>query len=72
MWEKYSHIVPHISVGSGIIDTVAGWVVENGYKVLLVVCDHKPCEQDLQPPVNFCFEFHNVLLWAVLSSLFGL
>lgn len=39
MWEKYKHIVSHIAVGAGVIDTVADWVCENGYRKVLVVCD---------------------------------
>jgi len=39
MWEKYKHIIPHISVGIGVIDTVAAWVLSSGYKTVLLVCD---------------------------------
>jgi len=39
MWEKYKHIVPHITVESGAINHVADWVSSNGYKNILVVCD---------------------------------
>jgi len=39
MWEKYSEIVPHIEVDSGVIDHVAGWALSSGYKSLIVVSD---------------------------------
>jgi len=39
MWEKYSHIISHIAVDSGVIDTVADWVCLNNYKSILVVSD---------------------------------
>jgi len=39
MWEKYSHIIPHIAVDSGVIDSVADWVLSCEYKTVLVVCD---------------------------------
>ena len=39
MWEKYSHIIPHIAVDSGVLDTVADWVVSGGYRKVLVVSD---------------------------------
>jgi len=39
MWEKYKHIIPFISVDSGVISGVADWVLSNGYKKILVVCD---------------------------------
>ncbi len=39
MWEQYSHIVPHIEVGAGVIEGVAPWLVRNGYKTPLVVSD---------------------------------
>jgi len=39
MWEKYKHIIPHIAVDSGVINSVAGWVSSGGYKTVLVVCD---------------------------------
>ena len=39
MWEAYKHIIPHIAVGSGVIDTVAEWVVKSGYRSVLTVCD---------------------------------
>jgi len=39
MWEKYKHIIPHILIGSGVIDTVADWVLSSFYKNILVVCD---------------------------------
>ncbi|MCL2628805.1 MAG: iron-containing alcohol dehydrogenase [Oscillospiraceae bacterium] len=39
MWDKYKHIIPHISVGTGVINTVADWVLSCGYKNILVVCD---------------------------------
>jgi len=39
MWEKYSHIIPHIAVDSGVITTVADWVRLNKYTTILVVCD---------------------------------
>ena len=39
MWEAYKHIIPHIAVGSGVIDTVTDWVVKGGYKSVLTVCD---------------------------------
>jgi len=39
MWEKYKHIIPHISVGSGVSNDVAGWVLSCGYKHVFVVCD---------------------------------
>ena len=39
MWEKYSDIIPHIAVDSGVIGSVADWVSANNYKSILVVCD---------------------------------
>jgi len=39
MWEKYKDIIPHIAVDSGVINTVADWVLLSGYKNVLVVCD---------------------------------
>jgi len=39
VWEAYKHIIPHIAVGSGVIDTVTAWVVDGGYKSVLTVCD---------------------------------
>ncbi|MCL2078959.1 MAG: iron-containing alcohol dehydrogenase [Oscillospiraceae bacterium] len=39
MWDKYKHIIPHISIGSGVIDTVADWVRSIGCKSVLAVCD---------------------------------
>jgi len=39
MWEKYSNIIPHIAVDSGVIKTVADWVVSKGYRQILVVSD---------------------------------
>jgi glycerol-1-phosphate dehydrogenase [NAD(P)+] len=39
MWEKYSHVIPFISVGAGVINTVADWVSSQGYNTLLVVND---------------------------------
>ena len=39
MWEKYSNIIPHIAVDSGVIKTVADWAVSKGYRQILVVSD---------------------------------
>jgi glycerol-1-phosphate dehydrogenase [NAD(P)+] len=39
MFNKYSNIIPHIIVESGAINTVADWVLQNGYQTILVVCD---------------------------------
>jgi len=39
MWEKYSHIVPHIAVDPGVIDSVSSWVLSTEYKTILVVSD---------------------------------
>ena len=39
MWERFSHIVPHIAVGAGVIDSVAGHISLKGYRSVLVVCD---------------------------------
>jgi len=39
MWEEYKSIIPHIAVGSGVVDQVAGWAVSNEYRTILVVCD---------------------------------
>ncbi|MDR2568852.1 MAG: iron-containing alcohol dehydrogenase [Oscillospiraceae bacterium] len=39
MWEKYSHIISHIAVGSGVINNIADWALSCGYKSVLVVCD---------------------------------
>ncbi|MCL2248200.1 MAG: iron-containing alcohol dehydrogenase [Oscillospiraceae bacterium] len=39
MWEKYKHIIPHIAVGSGVIETVPEWILSNGYKSVMTVCD---------------------------------
>jgi len=39
MWEKYRHIIPHISVGSGVSNDVADWVLSCGNNHVLVVCD---------------------------------
>ncbi|MCL2820139.1 MAG: iron-containing alcohol dehydrogenase [Oscillospiraceae bacterium] len=39
MWEQYSNIIPFIAVDSGVINTVADWVMSNNYKTVLVVSD---------------------------------
>jgi len=39
MWEKYSHVIPHIAVDSGVINNITGWVLSGKYKSLLVVSD---------------------------------
>jgi len=39
VWNKYKHVIPFISVGSGVIDSVSGWVSSEGYQTVLVVCD---------------------------------
>ncbi|MCL1806154.1 MAG: iron-containing alcohol dehydrogenase [Oscillospiraceae bacterium] len=36
---KYSHIVPHIAVGGGVINGVASWAVSQKYKTILAVSD---------------------------------
>jgi len=39
LWDKYKHIVPHIAVDSGVINSVSGWVLASEYRTILVVCD---------------------------------
>jgi len=39
MWNKYSTIIPHIAVDSGVIGTVANWAAANGYINILAVSD---------------------------------
>jgi glycerol-1-phosphate dehydrogenase [NAD(P)+] len=39
MWQDYSHIVPHIAVGSGVIGSVVPWILGQGYKTVLAVTD---------------------------------
>jgi len=39
MWDSFSSIIPYISVDSGVINDVAGWVVSNNYKSVLLVSD---------------------------------
>ena len=39
MWKAYEHIIPHIAVGHGVINTVTDWVIKSGYKSILTVCD---------------------------------
>jgi len=37
--DEFKHIIPHIAVGSGIINSVADWVISKEYKTLLAVTD---------------------------------
>jgi len=37
--EKYSHIIPHIAVDSGVIESVADWALTIKYRTILVVSD---------------------------------
>ncbi|MDR0326255.1 MAG: iron-containing alcohol dehydrogenase [Oscillospiraceae bacterium] len=39
MWQAYKHIVPHIAVGSGVLNGVAGWIASQGTKIILAVTD---------------------------------
>jgi len=39
MWDKYKNIIPHIAVDSGVINSIADWILSTGYRTVLSVCD---------------------------------